>query len=131
MAGKKNKAKSASSTTETPSSEPPKVAEESVEESVEESSAEPATEAKEEAEPSEPQPWYADRTLLLGLVAPMIYAIYAMTRVKQFTVDDSYISFRYARNWARGLGLVYNEGERIEGYTNFLWTIILGVGIKV
>src|SRR5690606_490835 len=25
--------------------------------------------------------------------------------------DDAFISFRYARNFARGLGLVYNEGE--------------------
>ncbi|RLB62250.1 MAG: hypothetical protein DRI90_09485 [Deltaproteobacteria bacterium] len=46
-------------------------------------------------------------------------------------MDDAYISFRYARNFARGLGLVYNAGERIEGYTNFLWTVLLGGGIKV
>ncbi|RLG44162.1 MAG: hypothetical protein DRN81_05170 [Thermoproteota archaeon] len=39
--------------------------------------------------------------------------------------DDAYISFRYARNLARGLGLVFNPGERVEGYTNFLWTLLL------
>jgi hypothetical protein len=39
--------------------------------------------------------------------------------------DDAFISFRYARNWADGNGLVYNVGERVEGYTNFLWTAIL------
>ena len=38
-------------------------------------------------------------------------------------LDDSYISFRYARNLVRGHGLVYNVGERVEGYTNFLWTV--------
>jgi hypothetical protein len=38
-------------------------------------------------------------------------------------LDDSYISYRYARNLARGEGLVYNVGERVEGYTNFLWTV--------
>src|SRR5262249_26773589 len=27
--------------------------------------------------------------------------------------------------------LVYNPGERIEGYTNFLWTLILAGGIKI
>lgn len=42
-----------------------------------------------------------------------------------FTQDDAYISFRYAQNWVAGHGLVYNAGERIEGYTNFLWTIWL------
>jgi hypothetical protein len=69
--------------------------------------------------------------LLFGLVLPAMLLAVNMWRVHAFTVDDSYISFRYARNFARGLGLVYNEGERIEGYTNFLWTVLLGLGIKV
>ena len=40
--------------------------------------------------------------------------------------DDAFISFRYARNFAEGHGLVFNEGEWVEGYTNFLWTFLLG-----
>jgi hypothetical protein len=41
-------------------------------------------------------------------------------------VDDAYISFRYALNAARGYGLTFNIGERrVEGYTNFLWTVML------
>jgi len=40
-------------------------------------------------------------------------------------VDDAYISFRYARNLARGAGLAFNAGQRVEGYTNFLWTVVL------
>jgi len=39
--------------------------------------------------------------------------------------DDAFISFRYARNLVRGWGLVFNPGERVEGYTNFLWTVLL------
>ena len=39
--------------------------------------------------------------------------------------DDAFISFRYARNFAEGYGLVFNPGERVEGYTNFLWTALL------
>jgi arabinofuranosyltransferase len=39
--------------------------------------------------------------------------------------DDGYISFRYARNLVRGDGLVFNAGERVEGYTNFLWTLLV------
>ena len=42
--------------------------------------------------------------------------------------DDAFISFRYARNFAEGNGLVWNVGERLEGYTNFLWTVLLGLG---
>lgn len=37
--------------------------------------------------------------------------------------DDYMISMRYARNLANGDGLVWNPGERVEGYTNFLWTL--------
>ena len=43
-----------------------------------------------------------------------------------FAVDDSFISLRYAENWAHGLGLVFNPGERVEGFSNLLWTLVLG-----
>ena len=44
-----------------------------------------------------------------------------------FLTDDAFISFRYARNFAHGHGLVFNPGfERVEGYSNFLWVIVLG-----
>jgi hypothetical protein len=45
----------------------------------------------------------------------------------QFNItDDAYISLRYARNFAEGRGLVFNAGERVEGYTCFLWVLLLG-----
>lgn len=40
-------------------------------------------------------------------------------------MDDAFISFRYAANLAAGHGLVFNPGEPVEGYTNFLWTVIM------
>ncbi|PWT92534.1 MAG: hypothetical protein C5B54_03345 [Acidobacteria bacterium] len=43
-------------------------------------------------------------------------------------LDDSFISFRYAENLIAGHGLVYNPGERVEGYTCFLWVILLSSG---
>lgn len=42
-------------------------------------------------------------------------------------VDDAYISFRDARNWATGQGIVFNPGDRVEGYSNFLWTAMLAL----
>ena len=42
-----------------------------------------------------------------------------------YLLDDAFISFRYARNLVEGHGLVYNPGERVEGYTNFLWTLFV------
>ncbi len=48
-----------------------------------------------------------------------------------FVNDDAYISFRYARNLALHGQLVFNLGERVEGFTNFLWTVLLAGGIKL
>src|SRR3954464_1469378 len=48
-----------------------------------------------------------------------------------FVSDDAFISFRYARNLAEHGQLVFNLGERVEGFTNFLWTLLLALGIKV
>lgn len=45
----------------------------------------------------------------------------------RFIQDDAFISFRYAYNLVNGIGLVWNEGERIEGYTNFLWTLAMSI----
>jgi arabinofuranosyltransferase len=69
--------------------------------------------------------------LVFGLFLPLVALVVNLRRVMTFTVDDSYISYRYARNLVDGLGLVYNAGERIEGYTNFLWTLILAGGIAL
>ena len=44
--------------------------------------------------------------------------------------DDAYIGMRYAKNLSGGEGLVFNPGERVEGYTNFLWVIILAAASK-
>lgn len=45
--------------------------------------------------------------------------------------DDMMISMRYARNLAEGHGLVWNEGEKVEGYTNFLWTMVMALVHKL
>lgn len=52
-------------------------------------------------------------------------------RFRAYLIDDAYISLRYARHLADGHGLVFNLGERVEGYTNFLWTIIGGAAIAL
>jgi hypothetical protein len=38
-------------------------------------------------------------------------------------VDDAATSMQYAKNLALGNGLVFNVGERVEGYSNFLWVL--------
>lgn len=49
----------------------------------------------------------------------------------RWTCDDAFISFRYARNLVRGHGLVFNVGEAVEGYTNFLWTLLTALGLAL
>jgi len=39
--------------------------------------------------------------------------------------DDAYISYRYAQNLSRGHGLVFTPGERVEGYSNLLYVLLL------
>jgi hypothetical protein len=42
-----------------------------------------------------------------------------------FTVDDMYISLRYARNWAAGDGLLWNiDAPPVEGYSNFSFVVL-------
>jgi hypothetical protein len=48
-----------------------------------------------------------------------------------WTSDDAYISFRYAGNLIAGNGLVFNAGERVEGYSNFLWTLWCAAGLRL
>lgn len=58
----------------------------------------------------------------LGVLAGLI--TYSGSLRPSWLTDDAFISFRYAQNLAEGHGLVYNIGERVEGFTNFLWTML-------
>ncbi|MFM8302859.1 MAG: hypothetical protein ACKOA9_00955 [Actinomycetota bacterium] len=41
--------------------------------------------------------------------------------------EDAYITYRYSLNLAEGHGPVFNAGERVEGYSNFLWMSVLAL----
>jgi len=75
------------------------------------------------------------RLLLPLLPALVVYAFLA--HKLSFIQDDAFISYRYVANYLNGHGLVYNIGERIEGFTNFAWVIYsvfwgaLGVGYVI
>jgi uncharacterized membrane protein len=46
------------------------------------------------------------------------------------TIDDAFITFRYARNLLDGQGMVYNPGERVMGTTTALYTFLMaGIGL--
>ena len=62
--------------------------------------------------------WIVLTLLALSLfpVAPLVY---------NHLGEDCFITFRYVEQWSRGKGLVFNVGERVEGYSNFLWLVTL------
>ncbi|MBI5267257.1 MAG: tetratricopeptide repeat protein, partial [candidate division Zixibacteria bacterium] len=69
-----------------------------------------------------------DNTKLVVSLLPLLPAIGIFVYLAahlNFTQDDAYISYRYVANYLHGHGLVYNVGERIEGFTNFGWVIYL------
>ena len=59
------------------------------------------------------------------LSVPWLVLLAWLTSVAWFLTDDAFISFRYVRNLLEGHGLVFNPGEYVEGYTNFLWILEL------
>ncbi len=67
--------------------------------------------------------WCWRRLILVALLA----IGYKLVVARAALFDDAFITFHYARNFAEGHGLVFNIGERVEGYTNFLWTLTIGV----
>ncbi len=44
-------------------------------------------------------------------------------------LDDAFIAFRYAHHLVSGHGLVFNPGERVEGFTSPLWTLVIAAGM--
>ena len=56
---------------------------------------------------------------------PWLVLLAWLTGLSWFLTEDAFISFRYVRNLLNGHGLVFNVGERVEGYSNFLWMMEL------
>src|SRR5262249_23639664 len=67
--------------------------------------------------------------LALALLAALV-SFSGMLWPSWFT-DDAFISFRYAQNLVAGDGLVYNLGEPVEGYPNFLWTMLAALALRL
>jgi len=64
-------------------------------------------------------------------IAALVLALVVLAWANRFVQDDAFISFRYARHLAEGLGPVFNAGERVEGYTNALWVFALAGAMRL
>jgi arabinofuranosyltransferase len=66
-----------------------------------------------------------DTRWLWPLAAVALLAFVARIVPTPRTIDDAFITFRYARNLVAGLGLVYNPGEPVLGTTTPLYALLL------
>lgn len=77
---------------------------------------------------------YAWKSLLKFFLAVGIILISHLIYYKlihsfiNFTIDDTFITFRYSHNLAEGFGPTFNPGRApVEGYTTFLWMLIMSI----
>jgi arabinofuranosyltransferase len=64
---------------------------------------------------------FINRTSFIGIDGRRYFCLF----------DDAMISMRYAWNLSHGLGLVWNSGEYVEGYTNPLMTLLMSLATLV
>lgn len=66
---------------------------------------------------------------ILAAVAVLALAAFHIRHLA-FICDDAFIAFRYARNLVEGQGLVFNPGERVEGFTSLSWVLIIAAVMR-
>ncbi|MGB5698003.1 MAG: hypothetical protein WBM46_20300 [Polyangiales bacterium] len=67
-------------------------------------------------------------TVALALLCIACLVAHALTYLPYFP-DDAFISLRYSHRLLEGKGLTWTDGERVEGFTNFLWVVtVAGIG---
>lgn len=67
---------------------------------------------------------WAQGLILLGGLALLAWNV---QRSWLFLTDDALISLRYTERLLQGHGLTWNDGERVEGYSNLLWVLLLAI----
>ncbi len=65
---------------------------------------------------------------MAALIAGAAAFIALAWSVRCYTTDDAFIYLRFARNLASGHGFAFNPGERVEGVSSLLWTLLLSAG---
>ena len=70
--------------------------------------------------------WY---DVFLGILLVYLW-LGQVIAVWPFTIDDMFISLRYAKNWASGAGLLWNiDSAPVEGYSNFSFVVLATVSL--
>jgi len=68
------------------------------------------------------------RVQAVRLTAYLVFAVALVVLLRNAWVcDDAYISFRSSFNLVEGHGLTWNPGERVQAFTNPLWTLAMAL----
>lgn len=76
--------------------------------------------------------WF-QRIIILGFIIWAMAFIFSSSSItfqgeRVFCLfDDAMISMRYAWNFSHGYGLVWNPGEYVQGYSNFLQVLVMSL----
>jgi arabinofuranosyltransferase len=73
----------------------------------------------------------APRAVFVGCAIAAVTVGVVLAARRYWMCDDAFITFRYADHLVRGHGLVFNAGERVEGYTNLAWTVWTALGLRL
>jgi arabinofuranosyltransferase len=65
--------------------------------------------------------------LILLILLPATVFSLLLFKCLPFFADDAFISLRYAERLLDGKGLTWNDGERVEGYSNLLWVLVVAL----
>lgn len=65
------------------------------------------------------------RQNIVFIAIAIICAVFFLNKLWGFYHDDAYIVLTYSRNLLEGNGLVWTDGQRVEGYTPFLWVVLI------
>ncbi|MCK5126021.1 MAG: hypothetical protein KAR42_07180 [candidate division Zixibacteria bacterium] len=71
----------------------------------------------------------SNRIKTLAVIFHVITIVIGFFIAWDFIADDSFITFRYSKHLGEGNGIVFNatDIDPVEGYTNFLWMIVMAV----
>jgi len=61
------------------------------------------------------------------IVVGLLYISFLIIKSRTWVGEDAFIFFKYVDNFVNGHGLVFNIGERVEGYTAPLWVFLLSL----
>jgi arabinofuranosyltransferase len=65
------------------------------------------------------------------LVVALIAGGIVFAWINRHVEDDAFITFRYSKHLVEGLGPVWNPDQCVEGYTNFLWMLLMAIPLAL